>query len=90
MIVIIVVVSAGDIDVLDVILLLLQWLNETDDGDKFVHTGLVGAVCVTIVFVTVEVFAVVKHFVLKLFPMQTTMTFELTLLDWVWALSLLC
>jgi hypothetical protein len=51
-----------------------------------------GGEVVRVVVVLLVVFVVVKHFVLKLFPMQTTMTFELPFVDDVCdcELSVLC
>lgn len=46
------------------------------DGDE-------GDAVVVIVVVDGDVLAVVKHFVLKLLPMHTTMTFELPFVDCV-------
>lgn len=56
-----------------------QWLgDDDDDDDRVALTGMVGG-CEMLV----AVFEVVKHLVLKLLPMQTTMTFELLLFDCV-------
>lgn len=56
------------------LLFLKLWLG---DGDKLATPGFDGEV------EALAGFEVVKHFVLKLLPMQTTMTFELLLLlDW--------
>lgn len=51
-----------------------------------------GGEVVRVVVVLLVVFVVVKHFVLKLFPMHTTMTFELPFVDDVCdcELSVLC
>jgi hypothetical protein len=54
------------------------------DGDEGADEGVK-------VFVDCDAFVVVKHFVLKLFPIHTTMTFELPFVDCVLCvLSMLC
>lgn len=56
-------------------------VGDGDDGD----------VVVVSVVVDCDVLAVVKHFVLKLFPIHTTITFELPFVDCVdCVLSVLC
>lgn len=70
--------------VVSVVVLYKQWLG--DDDDRLPLTGDADGDGVD----AVALFDVVKHLVLKLLPMQTTMTFELLLFDCVdWVLSVL-